>query len=252
MTHAVLLEIERGIARITLNRPDKLNAFDVAMAEEWAAATTEAVARDDVGAVLVAAEGRAFCAGGDVRSMAGFADREAELSALAERINVGLLALLESPVPVVSAVQGTTAGGGLGVLLASDYAVAGESAKIGSLYAGVGLTPDMTVSVLLARAVGERRALQLTLQDRLLSPAEALDWGLVAEVVEAGSVRERAEAVARHWVENAPYAYGQAKRLLRSAPERSLREQLAEEARTIGATSVLPEADGRIQTFVSK
>ena len=249
MTNAVLLEIDRGVARITLNRPDRLNAFDADMAVEWAALAAEAVARPEVRAVLLASEGRAFCAGGDVRAMAGFADREGELKVLAERINEGLISLFEAPIPVVAAAQGTTAGGGLGLMLASDYAIAGESSKIGSLYGGVGLTPDLTVTALLARAVGERRALQLALQERLLTGAEALEWGLVAEVVADDQVRDRAEAVARQWADGVPYAYGQAKRLIRSQPSRSFREQLAEEARTIAATSVLPEADERIRAF---
>lgn len=222
------------------------------MADQWADATATAVAHPEVKAVLVAAEGRAFCAGGDVRAMLEFADREAELRALAERINEGVLALFEAAVPVVAAAIGTTAGGGLGLLLASDYAVAGSSSRIGSLYGGVGLTPDLTVSALLARAVGERRALQLTLQERLLTAEEALNWGLVAEVVDDAEVRARAEAIARQWADTVPYAYGQAKRLIRSQPSRTFREQLAEEARTIGATSVLTEADGRIRAFASR
>ena len=87
--------------------------------------------------------------------------------------------------PVAVAAQGTTAGGGLGILLTGDYAVIGENSRIGSLYANIGLTPDLSVSAQLAKAVGERRALQLVLRDRMLSAQEALDWGLVAEVVGA-------------------------------------------------------------------
>src|SRR5690606_14088238 len=104
-------------------------------------------------------------------------------------------ALVESSIPVVTAAQGTTAGGGLGILLSSDYAVVGASSQIGSLYAKVGLSPDLSVSALLGRAVGERRALQLTLQDRLLSADEAREWGLVAEVVSDDLVGSRAEEI---------------------------------------------------------
>src|SRR5690606_9956418 len=106
------------------------------------------------------------------------------------------------------------AGGGLGILMCSDYAIVGASSKIGSLYANIGLTPDLSVSAQLARAVGERRALQLVLQDRMLTASEAVEWGLVAECVEgpsvssgtqdaaaeAEAVRERAEEIARFWL----------------------------------------------------
>lgn len=239
--------IDDRLARITLNRPDRLNAFDEELAAAWRDAAHAATSTPGVGAILVAGNGRAFCAGGDVRSMVGLPGER--ITALAELINEGLLALLESDIPVVAAAHGTTAGGGLGVLLASDYAVVGIDSRIGSLYAKVGLTPDLSVSALLADAVGERRALQLTLVDRLLTADEALAWGLVAEAVEPDAVLTRAEEVARGWLSGATRAYGQAKRLIRSRRSRTLRAQLAEEARTIGAALDGDEARSRISAF---
>ncbi|MGK0714611.1 enoyl-CoA hydratase/isomerase family protein [Leucobacter sp. W1153] len=252
MTDAVLLELDHGLARIILNRPHSLNAFNAEMAEEWARVTSEATSHDAVRAIIVCAEGRAFCAGGDVKAMAEMVDRGGQMTALARRINDGIRSLIESSIPVVAAAQGTTAGGGLGILLASDYAVTGMSSKIGSLYANVGLSPDLSVSALLGRAVGERRALRLTLQDRLLSAQEALDWGLTAEMVADEKVRERAEEIAEHWVRGAAHAYGQAKRLLRAAPERTFAEQLEDEALTIGRLSNAPEAEHRIAAFANR
>jgi 2-(1,2-epoxy-1,2-dihydrophenyl)acetyl-CoA isomerase len=159
---------------------------------------------------------------------------------------------------VVAAAHGTTAGGGLGILLSSDYAVVGSRSRLGSLYANIGLTPDLSVSAQLARAVGQRRALQLVLQDRLLSAAEAVEWGLVAEAVEgsdsadeADLVRARAEEVARFWLAGAAEAYGNAKRLVRSQPERTFAEQLSEEARSIGAAMATPDAQARIAAFAA-
>lgn len=252
MSEVILYEVTDGIARITLNRPERLNAFGPDMASEWARVTADATGRSDVRAVLLAGNGRAFCAGGDVRAMAeGGLDGE-QITSLAHVINRGQLSLLRSALPVVAAAHGTTAGGGLGILLTSDYAVLGESSKVGSLYANVGLTPDLTVSALLGRAVGERRAMQLVLQDRLLSAAEALSWGLAAEVVPDVEVQTRAEQIAEFWAENAPGAYGQAKRLIRSSAERSTEEQLAEEARTIGQAIGTAEARGRIAAFAGR
>src|SRR5690606_18937988 len=167
-------------------------------------------------------------------------------------VNRGILALVESELPVAVAAHGTTVGGGLGILLAGDYAVVGESSKLGSLYANMGLTPDLSVSAQLARAVGERRALQLVLGDRMLSGAEAVEWGLAAEVVPDAEVGTRAEAVARAWVAGAASAYGRAKRLVRGAAARSLREQLAEEARSIGAAYATPDAQRLTRAFASR
>ncbi|KAM9861587.1 enoyl-CoA hydratase/isomerase family protein [Leucobacter sp. BZR 635] len=183
--------------------------------------------------------------------MATMDDRGEMIQRLAQRINTGILALTESAKPVVAAAHGTTAGGGLGILLASDYAVIGESSRVGSLYGGVGLTPDLSVSAQLAAAVGERRALQLLLQERLLSAADAVEWGIAAEQVADDQVAARAEEIAAMWVANA-HAYGEAKRLIRSRPARSFREQLDEEARTIGVASVSPEGERRIKAFAAR
>ena len=245
MTERILSTVEGGLGRITLNRPDRMNAFDDRMAPAWAEVTVEATTRDDVRAILLEAEGRNFCAGGDVMSMAAGATGS-DITQLAGVINSGIRALAESSVPVAVAAQGPTAGGGLGILLTGDYAVIGENSRIGSLYANIGLTPDLSVSAQLAKAVGERRALQLVLRDRMLGAQEALDWGLVAEVVGPDDVRSRAEEVARFWL-----AYGQAKRLVRDSSARSFADQLAEEARSIGASLDTPDAQARVAAFAA-
>lgn len=250
MNDSVLGEVADGVARITLNRPDRLNAFDEQTAEAWASVASDIVARDDVRVILLSGNGRAFCAGGDVRSMATGGFSEDRIVELAHLINKGQLALLESSIPVVAAAHGTTAGGGLGILLNSDYAIIGESSKVGSIYAKLGLTPDLTVPALLARAIGERRALQLVLQDRLLTAAEALDWGLVAEVVPDDQVLARAEQLARFIADNSPLARGQAKRMVRATYGRTFAETLDDEARTIGRALSGSEAPGLISAFI--
>jgi len=259
MSEAILFAVDEGMARLTLNRPARLNAFNADLAHAWKDATAEATSRADVKAILIDAAGPAFCAGGDVIDMATTMGASgAEITALAEVINAGIRSLTESSIPVVAAAHGTTAGGGLGILLSSDYAVVGSRSKLGSLYANIGLTPDLSVSAQLARAVGQRRALQLVLQDRLLTAAEAVEWGLVAEAVEgedaaaeAALVRARGEEIARFWLAGAADAYGQAKRLVRSQPERSFVEQLREEARSIGAALETADAQARVAAFAA-
>lgn len=259
MSDPILLTVDDGLARLTLNRPARLNAFNAELARAWAETTVAATTRDDVGAIVLDAAGPAFCAGGDVLDMARTMGSGADIADLAGVINIGIRALTESSVPVVAAAHGTTAGGGLGILMCSDYAVVGADSRIGSLYANIGLTPDLSVSAQLARAIGERRALQLVLQDRLLSAPEALAWGLVAEVVEgadaeatAAAVRARADEIARFWLAGASGAYGQAKRLVRSQPARTFAEQLAEEARSIGAAFDTPDAQARVAAFAAR
>ncbi|WP_166868645.1 MULTISPECIES: enoyl-CoA hydratase/isomerase family protein [unclassified Salinibacterium] len=251
MSAPILFSVERGLARITLNRPERLNAFDASMAHEWVTVTRHATTHHEVRAVLIDATGPAFCAGGDVRAMSEMSSGSL-VTELAQVINLGIRSLVGSRVPVAVAAHGTTVGGGLGILLSGDYAVVGEGSKLGSRYANMGLTPDLSVSAQLARAVGERRALQLVLSDRLLSGAEAVEWGLAAEVVADDEVATRAEAVARTWIDGAAGAYGQAKRLIRDAASRTFAEQLGVEAHMIGAAFDTDDAQALIAKFSAR
>lgn len=249
MSEVIQFDVQEGVARATLNRPEAYNAVDGAMAVAWNSMAHEVVDRADIACLVLAARGKAFSAGGDLRAMAvGGSEQVFELAAL---LHDGILALVSSSKPVLAVVEGVVAGGGLGLLLTSDYAVAAENASFAVRYANVGLSPDMSVSTLLARAVGERRALQLALQDRTLSAHEALDWGLVAEVLPAQDVAERSREIAAAWAANRE-AVGQAKRLIRSGIRRDLGETLADEQRTIAELFDSAEAQARIGRFVNR
>ena len=227
---------------MTFNRPAFLNAMDFEMGRRWRDVAHEVTSDDSVGAVILDAAGPAFCAGGDVLAMATSGATGADVTAAAHTIHDGIRTFVESSKPIVAAVQGAVAGGGLGLMLTADYIVAAEQSRFVSKYANIGLTPDLGVSTLLPAAVGQRRALQLLLQDLTIDAAEALDWGLVAEVVPAAEVAARAEAVARFWLDNATGAFGQAKRLVRTGAGRSFAENLDDEAASIGARFDTDEA----------
>ncbi|TYL53797.1 enoyl-CoA hydratase/isomerase family protein [Agromyces mariniharenae] len=252
----ILFHVTDGLARITLNRPERLNAVDPAAIERWQWIAHEVAGRDDIGAVLFDAVGRAFCAGGDVVAMAHLAgeqsDSSATIRALADRIHDGHRTLRESTKPIVAAVQGPVAGGGLGFMLVADLVVASDRATFASRYSDVGLTPDCGVSTLLPEAVGTRRALELTLTSRTLSAEEALDWGLVTEVVAPDAVADRARGIAESWLRGATGAFGQAKRLVRSGLTRSFQEALDDEAGTIGAAFATPDAQAAIAAFAAR
>lgn len=249
MTEPILLTVDDGLAHLTLNRPERLNAFDADLAHAWETTVVDVTSRDDVGAILLSGAGTAFCAGGDLAEMARTGSGT-DVEQLAHHINNGIKALTASRVPVAAAVHGATAGGGLGILLCTDYAVAAETARIGSRYANMGLTPDLSVTAHLARAVGERRALQLVLSDHLLTADEAREWGIVAEVVPDVDVLPRAQEVARTWLDGATRAYGEAKHLIRTQPTRSFEDQLDLEARTIGEHFDTDDAKRRIAAFL--
>lgn len=248
MSDSILFALDGGLARVTLNRPTSLNAMDFPMAQRWRDVVREATAAG-VGAVILDAAGPAFCAGGDVSAMAASGVAGAAVTETAQVIHEGIRQLVEAPVPVVAAVQGAVAGGGLGLMLAADYVVASANARFVSKYADIGLTPDLGVSTLLPAAVGERRALQLLLQDRTLSASEALGWGLVAEVVPDPAAR--AVEIARYWLDGATAAFGQAARLVRVGARRSFADNLDDEAATIGAAFDTAEARARVKAFAA-
>jgi 2-(1,2-epoxy-1,2-dihydrophenyl)acetyl-CoA isomerase len=248
---SILVQIDGGLARVTFNRPAFLNAMDFEMGARWRDVSQQVTSDPSVGAVILDAAGPAFCAGGDVFAMATSRAAGSEVTAAAHVIHEGIRTFALSDKPIVAAVQGAVAGGGLGLMLAADYVVAADSAKFVSKYANIGLTPDLGVSTLLPAAIGQRRALQLLLQDRTLSAQEALEWGLVAEVLPREEVAGRAEAVANFWLENATAAYGQAKRLVRVGADRTFAENLDDEAASIGARFDTEEAKVRVTAFAA-
>lgn len=252
MSDSILLNVgSDGLARITFHRPERLNAMDFDMASRWQQ-VAHAVADDPaVGAVILDAAGPAFCAGGDVVAMATSGAGGEEVTRTAHVIHDGIRTLALSDKPIVAAVQGAVAGGGLGLMLTADYIVAADHAVFVSRYANIGLTPDLGMTTLLPAAIGQRRALQLLLQDRTLTADEALEWGLVAEVVPATDLAARAVVIARTWLDGATAAFGQAKRLIRHGAHRSFDDNLADEAATIGARFDTDEARTRVAAFAA-
>ncbi|MGN6218949.1 MAG: enoyl-CoA hydratase/isomerase family protein [Microbacterium sp.] len=251
MSDSILVTRDGALARVTFNRPASLNAMGFEMGRRWRDVAHELTSDDTVGAIILDAAGPAFCAGGDVIEMATSGASGADVTGAAHTIHDGIRRFVESDKPIVAAVQGAVAGGGLGLMLTADYIVASDRAKFVSRYANIGLTPDLGVSTLLPAAVGQRRALQLLLQDVTIDADTALDWGLVTEVVPADDVAARSEAVARFWLDNATAAFGQAKRLVRSGAHRPFAENLDDEARSIGARFDTDEARARVQAFAA-
>ncbi|HEY9308454.1 MAG TPA: enoyl-CoA hydratase/isomerase family protein [Microbacterium sp.] len=251
MSDSILVTRDGALARVTFNRPAFLNAMGFEMGRRWRDVAHEITSDDSVGAVILDAAGPAFCAGGDVLEMATSGASGPDVTGAAQTIHDGIRTFVESDKPIVAAVQGAVAGGGLGLMLTADYIVASEQSRFVSKYANIGLTPDLGVSTLLPAAVGQRRALQLLLQDLTIDAETALDWGLVTEVVPAADVAARAEAVARFWLDNATGAFGQAKRLVRTGAGRSFVENLDDEAASIGARFDTQEARARVAAFAA-
>lgn len=247
----VRFELDDGIGRITLARPELSNAIDLATARELGDCLTQA-ASPQVRAVLVHGEGARFCAGGDVASFAAADDRTSYMRELATVLEAQLRRLSSLAKPVVCAVHGAVAGAGLAVLLNSDVVVAGRSTKFVMAYPGIALTPDCGVSYLLPRAVGQQRALEFALTGRVLRADDAREWGLVTEVVDDDAVTARGLDVARALAAGPTHALAEAKRLIRSSWETARDAHARDEIATVAAAGGSQDAAERIATFVTR
>src|SRR5437763_12794445 len=181
----IQLEMREAIALITLNRPLALNALTVVMGQEFRSAMNEARERGARAVVLTGA-GRAFCAGGDLREMQKFAEKEGRIEAFFdEPLNLihGCIRLIrEMPVPVIAAVNGVATGGGCNLALACDLVVAAESAQFNQAFIKIGLTPDCGGTFILPRLVGWKRATELLFTGELISATAAVKMGVINSI----------------------------------------------------------------------
>jgi 2-(1,2-epoxy-1,2-dihydrophenyl)acetyl-CoA isomerase len=231
MSAPVLLEIDDGVGRLTLNRPDASNAIDQAMAESLEDAASTLLDTEGLRAVLLTGAGARFCAGGDVGSFAAAGDElDRALEQILRPLHTAVTHLGQLDAPVVAAVQGSAAGAGLSLVAGADVVLASASAKLVMAYTGIGLVPDGGSTWYLPRIVGVSRALDLALTNRVLSADEACAWGLVSRVVADDDLTSEAESLARTLASGPTGALGAAKRLLRGSLDRSLEDQLAHEA----------------------
>lgn len=206
-----------GVATVTFNRPDKLNALTFEAYADLRDLLAELPHGEQTRAVVLRGEGRAFCSGGDVNEIIGatLTMRPDELLAFTTMTGDVVRAMRESPVPIVAAIQGTAAGAGSVLALASDFRVMARSAKFAFLFTKVGLAgADMGAAYLLPRLVGLGRATQLLMLGDSLPAEEAERWGLVSDLVEDGEVDEAAGRLAARLAAGPTQALSATKRLL--------------------------------------
>ena len=252
MSHSVLLEVADGVATVTLNRPDAGNVLDMDMGRALLDAALRCEADHGVRAVVVTGAGKNFCFGGDVRGMVGQGEAVgAYLNELTTYIHAAISAFTRMRAPVVAAVNGTAAGGGVGLACMADLAVAGRSSRFTLAYTGIGMAPDCGTSFLLPRMVGRRRTLELFLTNRVLGAEEALAWGLVNQVVEDSDLLPQAQALAARFAAGPTESYGAVKRLM-GLSEAGIEAQMAAEGRAIAAQGLHPNGIEGVRAFVEK
>ncbi|MEV7431891.1 enoyl-CoA hydratase-related protein [Nocardioides sp. NPDC092400] len=248
------LAVEDGLATLCLARPDVRNAIDLRFAEDLLLAARRVASDRAVRALLICGDGPALTVGGDLDYIVenGGDDVGALLRTMTTSYHAALTTFAQLDVPVVTAAQGAVAGGGLGLVFAGDIVVASEDARFVSAFAALGLSGDGGGTWHLPRRIGPARAAEVYLENRPISAREALDWGLVNEVVLTADLRRRATERAQRLAQGPTRAFGAIRRLLRDSWSSSLSDQLAAETDTISRIAATADAHSAVSAFLAK
>lgn len=246
-------DVRDRVAHLTLNRPEAANALNIELAENLMRAAIRCDEDPEIRAVVITAKGKMFSAGGDLKDFAAQGERmPSYLKELTTYFHAAVSRLTRMDPPVIAAVNGTAAGAGMSLVCACDIVLAAESARFTMAYTRSGLTPDGSSTYFLPRLVGLKRALELTLTNRVLSAREALELGIVTQVVPDAELHGEAEQLAVRLANGATKALGTAKRLLHSGWSETLETQMEYEARAIADMARTADGQEGINAFLSK
>lgn len=247
------LQREGQVAVITFNRPDAANAMSPLMARELNLASLEIEADRDIRAVVLTGAGKMFCAGGDLSAFAAAGEGARSLiMQMTGDLHLALSRLARNAAPVLGAINGTAAGAGFSVVMFCDLAISAASAAYTMAYTKAGLSPDGSSTYMMPRKIGDRRARELMLTNRVLSAEEALQWGVVNDVVADEAVVETTMALAQKLAAGPTQAFGKVKELLNQSFDNALETQMELEARAIA--DMIGSADGQegVAAFLAK
>ncbi len=224
----VLVSIQDGIATITLNRPDKLNAFAGTMREEIARAVREMAEDESVRVLVLTGAGRAFCAGADIDYMQELMEKQDTkgFSGLVHAGRQAIMAVRQTPKPVIASVNGPAAGGGANLVLACDIRIASEKASLGQTFSKLGLHPDWGGTYFLPRLVGPSRALELMFTGAMIGAAEGYRIGMFNRVVPADALATETEKLATKLAAQPPLALALIKQAVYENGQKDLRGML--------------------------
>ncbi len=251
--------VDKGVATVVFNRPDRLNALDDVSLMEIGEIAANAVSDPNVRSIFITGEGRGFCAGADLKfllekAMGGL---DGPIDALfrggAMHLHAGIADLRRTPKPVVTAVNGPAAGAGVGIALAGDIVWAAKDATFTLAYTKIGLAPDGSTTYFVTRLVGEKKAMELFLTGETISADEALRLGLVTKVFPTVEelVRE-ARALAEKLAAGPTVAYGLAKQLVVEAVREGLETQIEKERQAIARACTTEDFMEGVSAFLQK
>ncbi len=252
--NTIEFKIADGAARLTLNRPDRLNSFTVEMHEEVRDALNKIVADGTVRTLLLTGAGRGFCAGQDLSDRAVSPGGEAvDLGdSVEKRYNPLIRTLTSLPMPVVCAVNGVAAGAGASIAFACDIVLAAKSAKFIMSFANIGLVPDSGSSWVLPRLAGQARALGMALTGEPVSAEQSAEWGLIWKCVDDEALATETDALIAKFAGAPTRGLAETKKLIRSAFARPLDEQLDLERDQMRALGFSDDYKEGVDAFMNK
>jgi 2-(1,2-epoxy-1,2-dihydrophenyl)acetyl-CoA isomerase len=253
MKELVTINKSDGIALLTLTRPETFNAFNLEMIESLAGHLITLAVDQDIRAVIISGDGRAFCAGGDLKWVLTFPQGPpAGFHELSARFHQAILEIRRMAKPVIAAINGIAAGGGFSLALACDFRIIAESAVLRQAYTASGLCIDGGGSFTLPRLVGTARALEIMAFDEPISSEQALAWGLVTKVVKDGDTLETATRMAQELAKKSIHSFGWSKRLITDSFDTSFETQIECERRGLRSCAAHPEGKEGLTAFAEK
>jgi 2-(1,2-epoxy-1,2-dihydrophenyl)acetyl-CoA isomerase len=247
-------ERDGGVAIVSLNRPDAANSLNVQMAEDLLKVATHCDSNSDIRCVVFTAKGKMFSAGGDLHTFAAQGEGMAEYMRYATTgMHAAISRFSRMNAPYIVAVNGVAAGAGFSMAISGDMVFAAQSAKLTMAYTRAGVSPDGSSTYFLPRLVGHVKAMQLIYMNDLLSADQALEWGLINEVVPDDKLMERVMEVAQQLAAGPTLAYGESKRLIADSLGNSMETQMEMETRAIaGLARASEDTVNAIDAFVNK
>jgi len=249
----LLFDVRDNVAHLTLNRPDAANSINEDMGKDLMHAALRCDEDPEIRAVLISGAGKIFSGGGDLKDFISKGDQlPYHIKEITTYLHAAISRLTRMDAPVIAAVHGAVAGAGMSIAIACDIVVAAETTRFMVAYTRAGLVPDGSSTYFLPRIVGLKRALELTLTNRMFSAQEALQWGLVTRVVPDNELLAQARAIAVQLAAGPTRAYGISKRLLHSGWMETLETQMENESQAIANSARTLDAREGITAFLEK
>jgi 2-(1,2-epoxy-1,2-dihydrophenyl)acetyl-CoA isomerase len=249
---SVLLEREKGVTRISLNRPEKLNGMDLEMADELISAIGEAAEDPKTKVVVITGKGRAFCAGGDLSSSMYAVKDPQELERIVLKFGQVAMTLRNMPKPVLAMVNGAAVGGGFGLALAADIRIASENARLGHAYLNIGVQSDTGSIYFLSHLIGVAKAAELIFTGKIVDAEEAEKIGLVNHLVSPERLEAETTEMAVKLANGPALAMMLAKKLLYQSLTLNIAEAIELEARGHVLTMLSEDMSEGIAAFKEK